>query len=197
MKLSTLLLKQAKEIRSQSPEVVAVDMLKKAGMSDEQARMEVSQKLMEKEATNYLTASGIDYDTALQMVKVADVKLSSLASFKPEPSTEEIFASQFEKAAELAKALEAKAEEADALLEKVAQLEAQIEETPTVETVSEPMAKFAASGTFTNDDLKELMKLSTSTLTKVAAVQEQPWRMGKSAGTAVEDLDPIAQFCLS
>lgn len=196
MKLSTLLLKQAQEIRAQSPEVVAIDMLKKAGMSDEQARSEVSQKLMEKEATNYLTASGIDYDTALQMVKVANVKLSDLASFKAEPSVEELFAAQLEKAASLAEDLEQRASEADALFEKVAQLEAQIEETPVVEQVSEPMAKFAASGAFTNEDLQAMMKLPTDTLTKIASAQEQPWKMGKSAGDTGEGLDPIAAFCL-
>lgn len=197
MKLSQLLLKQAQEIRAQSPEVVAIDMLKKAGMSEDQARLEVSQKLMEKEATSYLTSSGIDYDTALQMVKVAGVKLKDMPSYKPEASSEEIFAAQLEKAAGLAEELEAQAEQAQELFEKVAELEAQIEETPVVEKVSEPMAKFAASGSFTNEDLQAMMKLPTETLTKIASSQDQPWKMGKSAGAALEDLDPLAAFCLS
>ena len=197
MKLSQLLLKQAQEIRAQSSEVVAIDMLKKAGMSEDQARLEVSQKLMEKEATSYLTSSGIDYDTALQMVKVAGVKLKDMPSYKPEASSEEIFAAQLEKAAGLAEELEAQAEQAQELFEKVAELEAQIEETPVVEKVSEPMAKFAASGSFTNEDLQAMMKLPTETLTKIASSQEQPWKMGKSAGAALEDLDPLAAFCMS
>jgi len=197
MKLSTLLYKQAQELRTQSTEYVAVDLLKKAGMDETQARFEVAQKLMEKEATDYLVNSGIDYDTALEMVKIANVNVKELASFKVEPSEEEVLSLNIEKAAGLAKELEEKVADYDSLLEKVAQLEAQLADKPEVETVSEPMQKFAKSGAFTNEDLEALRKLSTETLSKVASLSEQPWSLGKSDHSDVESLDPLAQFCLS
>jgi hypothetical protein len=184
-------------MRLQSTEYVAVDLLKKAGMNEIIARQEVAQKLMEKEAANYLTSSGIDYDVALEMVKVAGVKIKDLAEFKIEPTPEEVLSERLEKAASLAQELEVKAADYDFLLEKVAQLEAQLADKPEIETVSEPMQKFAKSGAFTNEDLAALKSLSTETLTKVASLSDQPWSLGKSVGQDVSSLDPLAAFCLS
>lgn len=197
MKLSTTLMKQAQELRSQSPEYVAISMLKQAGMDDTDARTEVAQTLMEKEAANFLTASGIDYDAAMELVKAAGVKVKDLEAFTVEKSSEELLAETLEKAAGLAEALEERSDDVEVLLEKIAELEARLEETSTIERETEPMAKFAQSGAFTNEDLKAMRKLPTDTLTKIASSQEQPWRMGKSAGqNDIGSLDPLAQFCL-
>lgn len=197
MKLSTLLQNQAEQLRSQSSEFVAVDMLKKAGMDETKARLEVAQVQMEKEATSYLVSSGIDYDTALQMVKVADIKIKDLTEFKAEPSPEEVLAEVLVKAASLAEELEDKASEVDSLMEKIAELEARLEETPVVEKSPEALTKFAKSGTFTNEDLAAMQKLPTDTLTKLASIQDQPWTMGKGAKVDESTLDPLTQFLMS
>lgn len=204
MKLSTQLQKQAREIRAQSPEAVAVEMLKQAGVSEDLARTEVAQKLMEKEAADHLVASGIDYDTAVAMVKVADLNIKDLAEFKPEATVEEIVSGYLTKAASAAEDLEdqiedltEKATQVDALMEKIAELEAQLELVPDNRSSSEPMAKFAKSGAFTNADLEAIQKLPASTLVKMASAQDEPWRMGKGAGRAASGLDPIEEFCMS
>lgn len=197
MKLSELLQKQAKDFLASSPEVVAVELLKQAGFSDSDARAEVMQSLMEKEATSSLVNSGIDYDQALQMVKAAGIKVKDLASFKPELTFEEVMADRFMKYASEAEKLEGQAEQTAELIEKVAELEGVLEHTPEVETVSEPIAKLAQSGAFTNEDLEALMKLPGDTLTKIASKQEQPWSMGKSAGAAAVSMDPLLDFILN
>jgi hypothetical protein len=197
MKLSTVLQKQAEQIRAQSSELVAVGILKKAGLSDTEARLEVSQRLMEKEAASQLTDAGIDYDVALEMIKLAGVKVSTLKEFKVEKSSEELLAETFEKAASLALELEGQVEERDVLLEKIASLQDELDSVVVTERVPDSITKFAESGAFTNEDLQAMMKLPTDTLTKIASSQEKPWSMGKSAGQSTESLDPIAQFCLS
>lgn len=198
MKLSELLTKQANELLNSSAEVVAVGLLKQAGLTEDEARTEVAQKLMEKEATARLTESGIDYDQALQLVKAAGIKVKDLASFKPEPTFEEVIASQFMKAASLAEQMEALLEQNEGLVEKVAELEGVIEHTPQVREVPDHITKLAQSGSFTNEDLEALMSLPSETLTKVASVQEQPWKMGKSAGASSEGAqDPLLAFILS
>lgn len=198
MKLSEFLQQQAQTLRANSEEYVAVSLLKQAGLSEEIARAEVCQKLMEKEAAVALSNQGIDYDEAMKMVKAAGVKISDMASFKAEPSFEEMMASQFEKAASEAQDLESKAEYSEELFEKVASLEEALSLKPEVEQVSPMITKFAESGDFTNEDLQALMKLPSDTLTKVASSQEQPWKMGKSAGVNAEaQMDPFAAWLLS
>ena len=198
MKLSQLLIKQAEQVRAQSTELVAISLLEKSGMTLTLAREEVAQKLMEKEATSYLTSNGIDYDDALRMVKVANVKLKGMSNYKPELSFEEMLSDKLIKAASEAKVLEDRVEQAEGLIEKVAELEAQLDEIPeVVKPMSEPMAKFASSGAFTNEDLQALTQLPSETLTKIAASQDAPWRMGKSSSEIdIDTLDPLARFCL-
>jgi uncharacterized protein YjhX (UPF0386 family) len=197
MKLSELLTKQAEMIRTSSPEVVAVEMLKKAGFSDSDARAEVMQTLMEKEAASSLTQSGIDYDEALAMVKAAGIKVKDLASFKPEQTFEEILSDQLMKFASEAEKLETQVEQGAGLIEKVAELEGILEHTPQNEELPTHISKFAESGNFTNADLDALMKLPSETLTKIATSQEQPWSMGKSAGTRSISSDPLLEFLTS
>ena len=197
MKLSEMLKNKAQALYAQSPEHTAVQMLKSAGLSEDAARMEVAQRLMEKVAASRLVEAGIDYDQAIALVKVANEKIKDMAAFKAEPSMEELLGMELEKAASVAEELEAKAEHAETLFEKVSELEATISATPVQRAVPEAITKFAESGTFTNDDLEALMKLPSDTLTKVATQQEQPWKMGKAAGVAENTLDPLAAWLLS
>lgn len=197
MKLSTELIQLRDKILADSPELVAIGMLKKAGFSDEQARIEVAQKAMEKEAANHLMASGIDYEAAMSLVKVANVKIGETKGFKPEVSATELLVEALTKAASAVSDLEEMQVERDSLLEKVAGLEDKLGEVESLALPSEPITKLAKSGAFTNEDLAALRALPTDTLTKLASSNEEPWTMGKQAGMAVETLDPIAQFCMS
>lgn len=196
MNLSTQLKNKAQEILNSSPELVAISMLKQAGLSDEQARLEVAQHEMEKQATSALVAGGIDYDEAVKLVKVANVKVSELESFKAEKSAEEILAEDLMKFASQVEALEAKAAEVEQLHTKVAELQELLDSTPEVVDIPEPITKLAKSGDFTNEDLEALLKLPSETLIKVANVNEEPWRMGKAASTGSSNLDPLTAFIL-
>jgi hypothetical protein len=198
MKLSTLLKQQSELIRNSSVECVAVDILKKAGMEDKDARTQVSQKLMEKAAVDHLVNTGIDYDSALEMVKIADVNLTTLKTYQTEVIPEEVISDQLLKAAELAEEMEASLTKMAELEKKVTELQAQLDEIPDTRTVSESITKFAASGSFTNEDLEALSKLPSELLNKVASSSDAPWGMGTvSKELNPDDLDPIARFCLS
>jgi hypothetical protein len=202
VKTSTTLLKKAESILSQSMEYTAVQMLKQAGLDENQARIEVAQSLMEKEAASGLVSQGIDYDSALAMIKVAGIKISDLAEFKAQPTDEEVLANFLTKVASEVTELEKQAsqlEQAKAeiqeLLEKVASLESALENAPV--EMPDQISKLAQSGDFTAADLQALMALPDSTLTKVASASEQPWKMGKSAGAARDSMDPFTAFILS
>lgn len=204
MKLSERLLKKAAYIRSLSPTLVAVDMLKQAGMPEDEAVAQVAQLEMEKAATAGMVAQGVDYDKALEMVKGAGIKINELEGFGKEKSFEEIVWEDLMKMAEEAQALEAqmtdlktKAEQADEAIEKVAELEAALDQIPEP-TPKQPEAitKMASTGAFTNADLEALMRLPSETLTKVAASNEAPWSMGKAAGMSADSVDPIVAFAL-
>lgn len=197
MKLSTTLANKAKELVRNSPEIEAVQLLKQAGLDEDTARNEVAQHLMEKEAAVALSAQGINYEEALELVKAAGVKIKDMPAYKPEISYEESLAEMLVKAASEVDELEKIAEQNGALRARISELETQLAERPDTEQVPEPITKMAASGAFTNEDLRALMALPSETLTKVASAQERPWSMGKSAGTAVNSLDPLAQWILS
>lgn len=194
MSLYKSLVKKAEELRAQSPEYTAVQMLKQAGMTEDQARLEVAQTLMEKEAASSMVAQGVDYDAAMAMIKVAGIKVSDLNAFKPEQTFEEEMAELLMKVASDVKALEKKAarveeleSEAESMREALASVEAEI---------PAPITKLAESGAFTWDDLEALKSLPSETLTKVASANEAPWRMGKSAGMAQDSMDPLTSFLL-
>jgi len=191
MKLSTKLQKQAKALAETSAEFVAVSMLKQAGLSEDQARMQVAQSLMEKSATESLVMSGMSEADAMGLVKSAGVQVKDLAEFSLEKTEAEVAADFLTKAAGQVLELEAELEQA---LEKIARLEAKKEaqvETP------EYIQKLASSGDFTNEDLEAMMKLPQETLTKVAAASEQPWTMGKAAGLKRAGMDPLTEFLMS
>lgn len=194
MKLSERLVKKAAYIRGLSPALVAIDLLKEAGLSEEQAAIEIAQLEMEKTAATKMAEAGLDYDEALKMVKVSGIKIDQLEGFSIQKSTEQIAWEELTKLASSAQDMEA---ELQALHEKVAELEAALAQVPeTVQETPAAIQKLASCEAFTNADLEALMRLPSDTLTKVASVGEAPWKMGSAAGLAVEALDPIAQFAL-
>lgn len=206
MKLSESLKKQAQKLQASSTEGVAIQMLKQAGFSEEDAKIHVAQELMEKEAVNSLVDAGIDYNQALSLVKVANIKIKDLKEFDLREKTfEETMAETLLKTASEVETLEDKIAELDDIIgktlelqEKVAELQSALDSQPEVTDLPEPITRFAKSGEFTNEDLQALMKLPSETLTKVAAVQEQPWKMGKAAGMSSEAaMDPLTAFLLS
>lgn len=187
MSLSKSLLKKASDIRSQSPELVAIELLKKAGMSDEQARQEYAQHELEKSAASTLVQSGIDYDKALELVKVAGVKVDQVASV--DKSFEEQIAEFLEKSASEVSTVETRnvqlEKELAEALEKVASLQATLDEVSEANVVvPEPITKMASSGNFTNEDLAQLMSLPSELLEKVASTSEAPRRIGVGGGRA-------------
>lgn len=190
MKLSTKLQKQAKALAETSAEFVAVSMLKQAGLSEDKARLQVAQSLMEKSATESLVMAGMDEDVATGLVKSAGVQVKDLAEFSLEKTEAEIAADHLTKAASQVKELEGQLE---AALEKIAKLESEPRGT---QDTPEYIQKLASYGDFTNEDLDALMRLNPKTLTKVAAASEQPWSMGKAAGLKRSGMDPFTEFLM-
>ena len=177
MSLSKSLQKEANRIRNQSPEIIAIDMLKQAGLSEDDARVQYAQYEMEKAAYSQLTQSGIDYDRAVELVKVAGIKVEKSDVGK---SQDEIWAEFLEKNASEAKSLEV---ENQKLLEKIAALEAALDQVPEAyNRTPDTITKFASTGNFTNDDLAALMSLPSELLTKVAHTNEGPRRIGGPGG---------------
>lgn len=204
MKLSERLYQKAAYFRSLSPELVAVDMLKQAGMAEADAVLQVAQLEMEKTATAGMVAAGVDYDRALEMVKQSGIKIDELDGYSREKSVEELAWEELTKMAfevetheREVEALRHQASKAEEALEKVAELQEFIDSLPEpVEEVPDALTKLASSGTFTNEDLDAMIKLPTQTLEKLATTANEPWRMGKAAGTSTTSLDPLAAFAL-
>lgn len=200
MSLSEKLLKQAAAIRASSANLVAVDLLKQAGVSEDVARLEVAQSEMEKTAASTLSATGIDYDEALKLVKNAGVKLSEMEAYKPAKSVEEELWESLTKMASEASALES---ELEAVRTQALGYSARVENLEKVaerrEDSTDPVSRLAQSGEFTNADLEALLKLEPETLTKVASMADaQPWAMGRPTGRSIPDsVDPLEAFCNS
>jgi len=187
------LLKEAQALRASSPELVAIGLLKQAGLSDEDARAAVAQELIEKEACSALVGKGFDPEEAVKLVKAANVSVEGLMDETPE----EKLASLLEKAAEQMQAMEDQIVGLGAEVEHVKQAsDAALEQATRV--IPEPISRLAIAGQFTNDDLEALMALPETVLTKVAAAAEEPWGMGKAAGFARPvEVDPLTQFLMS
>lgn len=201
MSLSKKLLEKAAQIRASSASLVAVDLLKQAGVSEDVARMEVAQGEMEKTAASTLSATGIDYDEALKLVKNAGVKLSEMESYAPAKSVEEELWESLTKMASEASALET---ELESIRTQALGYSARVESLEKVaerrEDSTDPVARLAQSGDFTNADLEALLKLGPETLTKVASMADtqQPWAMGRPTGRSIPDsVDPLEAFCNS
>lgn len=188
---------QAAELRL-TPESVAIEMLKEAGLSEEDARFEVAQTLMEKEALSALTSKGIDMEEAVKLVKAANINVRELSNIKLEPEVDPM-AELLEKAAAYIEKLEAHIE---AVEDHNAELLEEIEKLATEKSAPEPklpesLNKLASVGAFTNEDLAELQRINPETLTKVASAIEEPWELGTPAGVARPKTDPLLEFILS
>lgn len=199
-KVASILLDKASEIRQSSTDLVAIEHLKQAGVSEEDARYAVAQDKLEKVAHEELTYKGIDAEEAARLVKAANINVRDLQSISL-IQEEEILADILEKAAQY---IEAKVAEADALVARMADLEktaseavaAAIEER-SAPAMPEQITKLAGVGALTFDDIEALKAIPMETLTKVASAIEQPWEMGKAAGVARGAGDPFLDFCLA
>ncbi|MNK09999.1 hypothetical protein D3C87_280090 [compost metagenome] len=190
-KVSTLLREKAEELRLSSPEEVAIEHLKQAGFSDEDARYQVAQHIMEKEAASALTMRGVDAEEAVKMVKAAGINLRELTNFTAEKE-ENPAVELLQKAAEYVETLEAQVETLQSSIEKQAG-EIEVLKTPTPE-LPEQITKIASTGAFTNEDLEQLRRMTPETLTKVASAIEEPWGMGSGVGYARPKTDPLLDW---
>lgn len=196
--VSEVLLKLASDLRVSTPELVAVDLLKQAGVEESEARFAVAQEMMEKEAFDTLTYGGIDVEKAASLVKAANINVRELEGFDVS-TQEESTADILEKIAAYVESLEA--ERVD-LLEKIANAPVEVREVikevqVEAPTMSEPMAKFASSGVFTYEDLEALRNVPEDVLTKIASVSEEPWGLGHGEGMTKVASDPLLDFILS
>lgn len=190
--LKTILLKEASILRSSSPELVAVGMLKQAGFSEADARTAVAKELITKEATSALLGKGFDPEEAAKLVKAAEIDLSALGVNPAEATDAERTAALLEKAAAQIEELEGRAIAAEAEVEIVKQASEEANKP-----VPASIEKWAQSGAFTNEDLAALRALPETTLQKVAASTEEPWSMGKAAGASTGGYgDPLTDFLM-
>ena len=169
----------SKALRNSSADLVAINLLKQAGIEDSEARKAVYVEALNKEACYNLTQKGIDYDRAVSMVKSATINEAMLAKASVK-RLEEIAAEALEKAAETIEAFEL----------KFTDLEHQ-EKAPDI-------TKIAGASKMTEEDLLVLQQLPRPTLTRLASAVEEPWALGKAAGAASSvDSDPFLAFLSS
>jgi len=172
---------------------VAVELLKQAGVPEEQAIAEVNQMEMEKAAVEHLAMSGIDIDSAVALVKAAGVNVKDLvgstevASVQPE-------AELFTKMAEYMESLEAQVE----ALTKQASIKVEPQvvyvQPETEPELPEAFTKAASNGFISKEELAQLSTINPETLTKLASSMEQPWEMGSPSGYARPKTDPLLEF---
>lgn len=195
-KVAELLNNKASEIRASSPELIAMAMLKQAGMTEEDARVEVAQQAFEKEACTSLTTQGIDMEQAVNMVKAANISIKELQSFDL-VSDEEKLVNVLEKSASYIETLTGYIATLENDLNQANNLVKEAQSNEPAPEMPATLAKFAESGVFTHEDLEALQALPEDTLTKFASVAEEPWGLGKAAGVANEENDPLLAFILS
>lgn len=191
MTISESLRKCASALIESSPDLVAVGLLKQAGLSEEQARAEVAQHVMEKKAVNLLAFKGVDPDEAVKLVKAANVNFKDLASFE-QVSDEERTADLLVKAACYIETLELEA--------------LSLKNRPTVNDTEykkespelpESLQKMASARALTYEDVEALQAMPQDTLLKIASAVEQPWGVGQAIGSVKPQvMDPILAFCL-
>lgn len=178
-----------------TPEDVAVQTLvKKAGMSEPDARRLVFQDQLEKSACAALAAKGIDHEDAVRMVKAANLDISDLILASNKTSNP------------LAEILEKTAEHIDNLEQRIAYLEdanevlEQLQKQAEVENMSlpEPVDRLRQAGAFTHDDLQQLRQIEPVLLQKIASVNESnDWSMGNASGKLdVSTEDSFTRFLL-
>lgn len=205
-KFSEFLMEKAAEL-SLTPEMEAVELLKEAGVSEEDARVQVAQMVMEKEACATLAQRGIDPEEALKLVKAADIDVSKLNNFSFDVE-KGVAVTLIEKSAQYIEelhlqiqALEKAASEKDEALsetqsafQEVSLREKRIERE---KNASETLGKLNRSGTLTKEDLDQLMSVDSNVLAKVASAMDKPWDIGSGTGMARPKTDPLLEFILS
>lgn len=186
------LLNAAEAIRLASPTESAVELLKQAGYKEVDARLQVTQHLMEKEAISAMATAGVDVEKATAMVKAANINLKDLVSFEPESETPHESVALLKQASHFIDALESEVAHLKEELEKVAS-SAFYKEV----SLPEGITKAASAGAFTTEDLAELQKMDQTTLTKIASAMDEPWRMGEGSGRKVPETDPFTSWLVS
>lgn len=186
--LSKTLFQAAEDIRLSSPTESAVEHLKQAGFTEEDARLNVAQHIMEKEACSALTQAGVDIEQAVSMVKAAGINLKDLVSYEVEIESEHPSVELLKQAAHYIEALEAQVEGMKEDMQKAAS----IKEV----TLPDQFTKAASAGAFTNEDLVELQKIDQNVLTKIASAMDEPWSMGTGTGLARPKTDPMLEWLL-
>jgi uncharacterized protein YqfA (UPF0365 family) len=194
--VAQFLIEEATNIRESSPELVAVDLLKQAGVSEMDAKIAVAQDTMEKRAFTELTYKGIDADEALRLIKVANINITELPGVDVE-SEEDRLASILEKAAAYIEKQAAYIEELEKSAGRVEYVDRVVEvQAPAEPEMPEAFTKMASSGAFTFEDLEALKAMPPETLTKVASAFDEPWELGKGTGYARPKTDPLLEFLL-
>ena len=181
-----------------TPEAVAIGMLKEAGLSEEEARFQVAQELMEKEAVSSLTDRGIDIEEAVKLVKAANINVRELEHIRFEPESDSIV-DTLEKAAEYIEKLEGYVAQLEVDNSSLSQdLEKAASQVSPVEVqLPGTLNKMASVGAFTSEDLEQLRSMNPELLTKVASAIEEPWGIGAPAGMPRPQTDPLLEFILS
>lgn len=196
--VATILRNKAAELRT-TPESVAIDMLKEAGLSEQDARYEVTQALMEKEALSTLTDKGIDMEEAVRLVKAANINVRELTNIAIEPEVDPM-AELLEKAAAYIETLEGVGAAVEAknaeLLEDLHKMASEAA-APAPAELPGNLNKMASVGAFTNEDLEQLRSINPEVLEKVASAMEEPWGLGAPVGFARPQTDPLLEFMLS
>lgn len=191
-KVASILLERAAELRQSTPEVIALAMLKQAGMSDKDARYAVAQDSMEKVASMELTYQGIDAESAAQLVKAANIDVRTLSNVIL-VTEEESMAELLEKAAGY---ISLQADQIEALELGSEAIRAAEADRAAVDAFPEQITKMASIGALTFDDIEALKAMPSGTLSKIASAVDQPWEFGKAAGMSNQTGDPILDFCL-
>jgi phage terminase large subunit-like protein len=195
--ISTILKQHAEDLRLASPEAVAVEHLKQAGYTEEQARYQVAQHVMEKEATAALTMKGVDHEDAVKLVKAANINVAELKAFQldveADPTVELL-----KQAADYIDALEAQIAGKDLELQKQASsYESRIDRLEHPIQLPEQLNKFASTAKFTREDLEQLQRVSPEVLEKIATAVDEPWGFGSGVGVARPKTDPFLEFLLN
>lgn len=195
-KLSTILKQHAEDVRLSTPEAVAVEHLKQAGFSEEDARFQVAQHIMEKEATSVLAMKGVDHEDAVKLVKAANINVKELSSFVLD-NLENPTVDLLKQAADYVDALEAQIEGLQLELQKQASTyEGRIDKLEHPVQLPEQLNKIAHSAKFTMEDLEQLQQIAPETLEKLASAVDEPWGMGNGVGFARPKTDPFLEFLL-
>lgn len=195
-KVSQFLIEEAKGLRESSPELVAVELLKQAGIKEDDAKLAVAQDTFEKKACYELTYAGVDSEEAAKLVKAAKINVSELPDITFE-SEEERLASILEKAASFIEKQASYIEDLEKQAGQVRTIEVQVQvEAPKEPELPRVITKMASVNALTFEDVEALRGLSQETLEKVASAMEEPWTMGKGIGIENPKTDPMLDFLL-